>query len=95
VPWLLVEQKRKMLADFTVVIRVASVPGTWQNRQLPDVPLSYSNHKRDPRKECCTHYVATLAFGSRPRQGGCKVTGLIVDLGVTSHAPGSAKSVRE
>ncbi len=39
--------------------------------------------------------VATLAFGSRPRQGGCKVAGLIVDPGVTSHAPGSAKSVRE
>jgi hypothetical protein len=39
--------------------------------------------------------VATLAFGSRPRQRGCKVVGLIVDPGVTSHAPGSAKSVRE
>jgi hypothetical protein len=39
--------------------------------------------------------VATLAFGSRPRQGGCKVAGLIVDPGVTSHAPGNAKSVRE
>jgi hypothetical protein len=39
--------------------------------------------------------VAALAFGSRPRQGGCKVAGLIVDPGVTSHAPGSAKSVRE
>jgi hypothetical protein len=39
--------------------------------------------------------VATLAFGSQPRQGGCKVAGLIVDPGVTSHAPGSAKSVRE
>jgi hypothetical protein len=39
--------------------------------------------------------VATLAFGSWPRQGGCKVAGLIVDSGVTSHALGSAKSVRE
>jgi len=36
--------------------------------------------------------VATLAFGLRPRQGGCEVAGLEVDLGVTSHAPGSAKS---
>jgi hypothetical protein len=37
-------------------------------------------------------YVATLAFGLRPRQGGCEVAGLEVDPGVTSHAPGSAKS---
>jgi hypothetical protein len=36
--------------------------------------------------------VATLAFGLRPRQGGCEITGLEVDPGVTSHAPGSAKS---
>jgi hypothetical protein len=42
-----------------------------------------------------TQTVATLAFGSQPRQGGCKVAGLIVDPGVTSHAPGSAKSLRE
>ncbi len=39
-----------------------------------------------------TDNVATLAFGLRPRQGGCKVTCLEVDPGVTSHAPGSAKS---
>jgi len=39
-------------------------------------------------KEC----VATLTFGLRPRQGGCEVAGLEVDPGVTSHAPGSAKS---
>jgi hypothetical protein len=38
-----------------VVIRVASFAGTWQNKHLLDVPLSHSNHKRDPRKECCTH----------------------------------------
>jgi hypothetical protein len=42
-----------------------------------------------------TLIVATLALGSRPRQGNCKVVGLVVDPGVTSHAPGSAKSVRE
>jgi hypothetical protein len=36
--------------------------------------------------------VATLAFGLRPRQGGCEVAGLEVDPGVTSHAPESAKS---
>jgi len=33
------------------------------------------------------------SLGLRPRQGGgCKVAGLVVDSGVTSHAPGSAKS---
>jgi len=55
VPWLLVEGQRKMLADFDVVIGVVFIPGTWQNRQIPNVPLSHNNHKRDPRKECCTH----------------------------------------
>jgi hypothetical protein len=39
--------------------------------------------------------VATLALGLRPRQGSCEVAGLEVDPGVTSHAPGSAKGVRE
>jgi hypothetical protein len=29
-----------MLADFVVVIGVASVLGTWQNKQLPNVLLS-------------------------------------------------------
>jgi hypothetical protein len=38
---------------------------------------------------------ATLALGSQPRQRGCKVASLIVDPEVTSHALGSAKSVRE
>ncbi len=37
--------------------------------------------------------VATLTFGLRPRQGGCKVASLEVDPGVTSHAPGNAKSL--
>ncbi len=37
-PWLLVEGQRKMLADFAVVIGVIFALGTWQNRQLPDVP---------------------------------------------------------
>ncbi len=54
-PWLLVEGQWKMPADFTVVIEIASVPGTWQNRQLLDVPFSHNNHKRDLRKECYTH----------------------------------------
>jgi hypothetical protein len=55
VPWLLVEGQRKMLADFVVVNEVASALGIWQNRQIPDVPLSHNNHKSDLRKECCTH----------------------------------------
>jgi hypothetical protein len=36
-----------MLADFAMVIKVASVPRMWQNKQLPDVLLSHNNHKRD------------------------------------------------
>ncbi len=48
VPWLLVEGQWKILVDFAVVIGVAFVPRTWQNRQLPNVFLSHSNHKRDP-----------------------------------------------
>jgi hypothetical protein len=48
VPWFLVEGQQKMLTDFAVVIEVASFPRTWQNKQLPNVPLSHSNHKRDP-----------------------------------------------
>jgi hypothetical protein len=32
VPWLLVKGWQKMLADFAVIIRVAFVPGTWQNK---------------------------------------------------------------
>jgi hypothetical protein len=56
VPWFLFEGQRKMLANFGVVIGVASVPGTWQNKQLPNVLLSHNNHKRDPRKEYCIHY---------------------------------------
>jgi hypothetical protein len=38
--------------------------------------------------------VVTLALGLRPKQGGCKVPGQKGDPGITSHAPGSAKSVR-
>jgi len=41
-----------------------------------------------------TNYVATLTFGLRPRQRGCKVASLVVDPGGTSHAPGSAKSAK-
>jgi hypothetical protein len=55
VPWLLVEGQWKMLVDFAVVVEVVSVSGTWQNKQLPNVPLSRNNHKRDPQKECCIH----------------------------------------
>jgi hypothetical protein len=48
VPWLLVERQQKMLVDFAVVIKAAFVLRTWQNKQLPNVPLSHNNHKRDP-----------------------------------------------
>ncbi len=47
-----------MLADFTLVIGVASVPGTWQNKELPNVFFSHNNQKRDHRKECCTHLLS-------------------------------------
>jgi hypothetical protein len=53
--WLLIEGQRKMLANFAMVIEVAFVSGTWQNKQLLDVPPSHNNHKRDPWKECYTH----------------------------------------
>jgi hypothetical protein len=54
-PWLLVEGEWKMLGDFAVVIKVTSVLGTWQNKQLPNVLFSHNNHKKDPQKECCSH----------------------------------------
>ncbi len=38
-PWLLIEGQQKMLANFVVVIIVVSIPRTWQNNQLADVPL--------------------------------------------------------
>jgi hypothetical protein len=44
-----------MLADFAVVIGVAFVLGTWQNKQLHDVPFSHNNHKKNPQRKCCTH----------------------------------------
>jgi hypothetical protein len=53
-PWLLVEGQQKILANFAMVIEVASIPKTWQNKQLLDVPLFHNNHKRDLWKKCCT-----------------------------------------
>jgi hypothetical protein len=55
VPWLLVKGHQKILEDFVVIIGVVFVLGTWQNKQLPDFPLSHNNYKRDLRKECCTY----------------------------------------
>ncbi len=46
-------------------------------------------------KEFLEICVITLALGSRPRQGGCKVASQERGMGITSHVPGSAKSVRE
>jgi hypothetical protein len=54
-PWLLVKGQRKMLVDFAVVIGISSVPKTWQNKQLPHVPLPTIITKIDPHKECYTH----------------------------------------
>jgi hypothetical protein len=48
-PWLLFKGQWKMLANFAVVIEVASVMGTWQNKQLPNVCLSHNNHKKGLR----------------------------------------------
>ncbi len=48
VPWLLVKGQQKMLVDFAVVIGVASILGTLQNRQIPNVHFSHNNHKRGP-----------------------------------------------
>ncbi len=53
-PWLLVEGQWKMLADFAMVIGVASILKIWQNKQFLDVLLSHNNHKINPQKECCT-----------------------------------------
>jgi len=42
---------------------------------------------------CDLYNCRNPSLGLRPRQGGvCKVAGLVVDSGVTSHAPGNAKS---
>jgi hypothetical protein len=53
--WLLVEGHQKMLADFVMIIEVASISKIWQNKQLSNVLLSHNNYKRDPRKECYIH----------------------------------------
>jgi hypothetical protein len=47
VPWLLVEGQWKMLADFAMVIRVATILRIWQIKQLHDASLSHNNHKRN------------------------------------------------
>jgi len=54
--------------------------------------IYYILHHIKTFKKAKAKDVATLAFGLRPTQGGCEVAGLEVDPGVTSHAPGSAKS---
>jgi hypothetical protein len=43
--------RRKLLANFAMVIGVASIPRTWQNKQFPNVLLFHNNHKKNPRKE--------------------------------------------
>jgi hypothetical protein len=48
-----------------------------------------------PEHATYSYNITTLALGSRPRQGGCKVVGQEGGLGVTSHDPEGAKSLRE
>jgi hypothetical protein len=50
-PWHLVEGQHNMLANFAVIIGVAFVLGSWENKQLLDVPLSHNNHKRYSQKK--------------------------------------------
>ncbi len=69
VPWLLVEGQREMLAYFVVVIEVASVPRTQQNKQLPDVPFSHNNHKSDPWKECCIYQLLWTGLPQQLQEG--------------------------
>ncbi len=59
-----------MLVGFTTVIKVTSFSGTWQNKQLPNVPLSHSNHKRNPQKECCTHLLCEQDYHSSCKKVG-------------------------
>jgi hypothetical protein len=49
-----------MLADFTTIIGVTSVPRIWQNKQLPNVPLSIIITKKIFRKN-----VTLINFMSR------------------------------
>ncbi len=70
VPWLLVGGQQKMLTNFAAVIGVASISGTWQNKQFPDVFLSHNNHKRDPWNECCIHQFCEPNYHSSCKKVG-------------------------
>jgi hypothetical protein len=53
----------KMLADFAMVIGVASVPKTWQNKQLPNVFLSHIITKEIlGRNVALTSFVGRIAI---------------------------------
>jgi hypothetical protein len=72
VPWLLVKGQWKMLADFAMVIRVVSIPKTWQNKQLPNVPLSHNNHKKNlERNVALTSFVGRMVIVVARRLDGC------------------------
>jgi hypothetical protein len=63
VPWLLGEVQRKMLADFAIVIGVASALGISQNRQILDVPLFHIITKEIFRKNVAlTSFVGMIAI---------------------------------
>ncbi len=62
-PWLLGEVQRKMLADFAIVIGVASALGISQNRQILDVPLFHIITKEIFRKNVAlTSFVGMIAI---------------------------------
>jgi hypothetical protein len=61
-----------MLADFTVVIGIAFALETWQNRQIPDVPLSTIITKEIlGRNVALTSFVGRIAAVVARRQDGC------------------------
>jgi hypothetical protein len=62
VPWLLVEEQWKMLADFAVVITIASVPGDWQkNNFLMSLFPTIITKKILERNVALTSFVGRIA----------------------------------
>jgi hypothetical protein len=59
---------------------------------MPFLPIYFGTNNGNPQINKPRKWgVVTLALGSRPRQGGCKVAGQEGSLGVTYHVPRSAK----
>ncbi len=83
----------KPLEWLAIVFNAYGWRGCWID-MLQDFNFKILHQPKSKHSNVDTINVATLAFGLRPRQGGCEVAGLEVDPGVTSHAPGSAKSTK-